>query len=200
MSKIRALFLDVGGVLLTNGWDTKTRKRACEHFDLDVKELESRHHLIYDTYEQGKMTLQDYLKRLVFYQDRPFTFDQFFNYMKEQSKPLPGMIDLIKEVKEKYHLKIACVSNEGRDLTLHRVKAYHFHQFVDYFIFSCFVHLKKPDSQIFRLALDVGMFSPEEVIYLDDRQMLADEAKALGIHAIHHKSLEDTKSLLATKL
>jgi putative hydrolase of the HAD superfamily len=197
MDSIKAIFLDVGGVLLTNGWDTAARKRAAEHFNLDLKEMESRHHLVYNTYERGKMSLNDYLLRVIFYQERPFTYEDFFRFMKEQSKALPHMIDFFTKLKKRHSLKIACVSNEGRDLTLYRVKEFHLSAFVDYYIFSCFVHLQKPDPAIFRLALDVGMFMPHEVVYIDDRKLLADEAALLGIHSIHNTSYESTKEQLS---
>src|SRR5512146_2044759 len=113
---ITALFVDIGGVLLTNGWDHDARKRAATSFKLDLNEMEERHHLTFDTYEEGKLTLEEYLGRVVFYQKRPFSRAQFRRFMFAQSKPYPRMIEMICRLKARHGLKIAVVSNEGREL------------------------------------------------------------------------------------
>ena len=86
---ITTLFLDIGGVLLTDGWDHHARRRAATNFKLNLAEMEDRHHLTFDTYEEGKLTLEEYLGRVVFYQKRPFTRAQFRSFMFAQSKPYP---------------------------------------------------------------------------------------------------------------
>lgn len=200
MVRIKALFLDVGGVLLTNGWDTHSRKGAADYFNLDFNEMESRHHLIYNTYERGLIPLHDYLQRVIFYQERPFTYDDFFAFMKKQSQLLPSLIDYLIGLKKTYNLTVALVSNEGRDLALYRVKEFDLNALADYYIFSCFVHIQKPDHAMFRLALDIGLFDPDQVVYIDDRKLLAEEAADIGIHSIHHTGFESTKAQLETIL
>ena len=113
---ITCVFLDIGGVLLTNGWDHQARKRAVRHFKLELAEIEDRHHLTFDTYEEGKLTLEEYLGRVVFYRKRPFTRAQFRRFMFAQSKPYPEMMELARGLKSKYGLKLVVVSNEGREL------------------------------------------------------------------------------------
>src|SRR4030042_6682361 len=122
---ITTIFLDIGNVLLTNGWDRHMRRRAAEIFQLDYDEMNERHHLTFDTYEEGKLSLEDYLNRLVFYEDRAFTREDFKAYMFSQSEQKPEMAqtaDLIKGLKANYGLKIATVSNEGLELTRSRIK------------------------------------------------------------------------------
>lgn len=194
--RIAALFLDVGGVLLTNGWDRKARQRSAAHFKLDYEEMDSRHRETFDTYEVGKITLVEYLERTVFYTARDFTPEQFKTFMFEQSQPLPHMIEYATALKKRYGLKIATLSNEGRELTEYRVKKFLLGQFIDFFIFSSFVHFRKPDADIFRLTLDVAQIPPDQVVYLDDRAMFAEVARTLGIHGIHHTSYETTKAQL----
>ncbi len=111
---IKALFLDIGGVLLTNGWDRGARKKAAEKFDLDYEQLNERHHLTFDTYESGKLSLEEYLKRIVFYEPRPFSAPEFTQFIMDQTGPFPNMINLITDLKKRYNLKIAAVNNEGR--------------------------------------------------------------------------------------
>lgn len=196
MSAIKCLFLDIGGVLLTDGWNHASRELAAQTFGLDLREMEDRHHLTFDTYEVGKLTLFDYLDRVVFYEQRPFTREQFQQFMFAQSKPFPEMIDLICRLKSAYKLKVAVVSNEGRELTLHRIGAFKLGEFVDFFISSCFVHFRKPDAEIYRLALDVAQVPADEVVYIEDRPMFVEVAESLGITGIQQVDYAGTRARL----
>lgn len=191
------LFLDVGGVLLSNGWDHKSRKMAAEKFGLDYDELDERHHLTYDTYEAGKLSLNEYLDRIVFYEQRVFSRDDFRKFMFGQSKPFPEMINLVKSIKKKYDLKIGVISNEGREVNEHRIRTFRLGEFVDFFVSSSFVHVRKPDRDIYRIALDVGQVLPQNAIYIDDRAMFAQVAAGLGLRSIHHRRYETTRDALA---
>ena len=194
---ITTLFLDVGGVLGTNGWDQDGRRRAAATFDLDQAEMAERHHLTFDTFEEGKLSLDAYLDRVVFYQPRPFTRQAFREFMLAQSQPFADMTALIRGLKARYRLKVAVVSNEGRELAVHRVEAFRLREFVDFFIFSAFVHFRKPDADIFRLALDVAQVPTERVLYIDDRAMFVEVARGLGIRGMHHTGYEATRAALA---
>ncbi len=195
---ITTLFLDLGGVLLTNGWDRKSRELAAETFQLDRKEMDERHHLTFDTYEAGKLTLEQYLSRVVFYEKRNFTMPEFRDFIFAQSKPFPEMIDLIRTLKAEYKLKIAVVNNEGRELNQYRIENFKLNSFVDFFISSCFIHVRKPDEDIYRIALDIAHVRPEQVAYLDDRLMFVQVAHSLGICAIHHRDYASTVAKLAS--
>jgi putative hydrolase of the HAD superfamily len=195
---ITTLFLDIGGVLLTNGWDHHARKRAAKNFKLELAEMEDRHHLTFDTYEEGKLTLEEYLGRVVFYQKRPFTRAQFRRFMFAQSKPYPEMIELVAQLKLLHGLKIAVVSNEGRELNAYRIRKFKLDGFVDSFISSSFVHLRKPDVDIFRLALDISQASPRQVVYIDNTPMFVRIAERLGIRSILHTDYKSTRAKLAS--
>ncbi len=195
------LLLDIGGVLLTNGWDRHKRQEAAARFNLDYEELNERHNLTFDTYEEGKLSLDDYLTRLVFYEERSFTREDFRAFMFAQSQATPEMsqlADLICRLKAKYCLKVATVSNEGRELTQYRIKKFNLTSFVDFFISSCFVHLRKPDEDLYRLALDCAQVAPSQAVYIDDRAMFVEVARNLGIQGIHHTGFGNTKTALAT--
>ena len=191
--KCTTLFLDVGGVLLTNGWDRQNRLLAAQTFHLDYDEMESRHHLTFDTYEVGKLSLDEYLHRVVFYTKRYFTQAEFEEFMFSCSTRLPEMIEYITELKTKHHLKVVVVSNEGRELTEYRIKKFKLAHFVDFFVSSCFVHLRKPDVDIYRMALDIAQVNPENVIYIDDRRMFVQVAQGLGIEGICHRDYLTTR-------
>src|ERR1700690_1680588 len=197
-SPITTLFLDIGGVLLTNGWDRDIRVHASEKFGLDYKEMDERHHLTFDTYEEGKLSLDEYLNRVVFYQDRSFSREEFKAFMYAQSQPFPEMIELMRGLKTQYGLQVAAVSNEGRELTVYRVQQYKLGTFIDFFVSSCFVHYRKPDADMYRIALDISQVSPEQVAYIDDRPMFVEIAQELGIRGIIHKDHESTRKTLET--
>jgi putative hydrolase of the HAD superfamily len=197
MQQITTLFIDIGGVLLTNGWDRAARKLAAANFSLDLIELEERHHLTFDTYEEGKLTLDEYLSRIVFYEERNFSRDTFKEFMFSRTEPYNEMIDLICRLKEKHNLKIAIVNNEGRELNQYRIMTFGINKFVDFFISSCFVHFRKPDADIFRIALDIAFVKPEEVLYIEDRPMFVSVAENLGINGLLHTDYASTKEKLA---
>jgi putative hydrolase of the HAD superfamily len=196
-SSIKALFLDIGGVLLTDGWGHVSRKLAAKAFDLNPEEMEIRHNQVFDTYELGKLTIDEYLIRVVFYEERPFTPAQFRKFMFAQSKPYPKMIELVARLKVRHGLKIAVVSNEGRELNSHRIHKFKLDRFVDSFISSCFVHVRKPDADIFRLALDIAQTPARQVVYIENTPMFVQIAEGLGIRSILHTNYKSTRAELS---
>ena len=198
VTAITCMFLDIGGVLLTNGWDHHARKRAAANFKLEWAEMENRHHLIFDAYEEGKFTLKEYLSVVIFYQKRSFTRAQFRHFMFVQSKPYPEMIELVRRLKAKYGLKIIVVSNEARELNSHRIQKFKLDGFVDSFISSCFVHLHKPDADIFRLALDIAQTPAQQIVYIENTPMFVQIAESLGIRSILHTDYRSTCAKLAS--
>ncbi len=198
-SKIRALFLDIGGVLLSNGWDRRARDRAIAQFKLDKVDFDERHNLTYDTYEEGKLTLDEYLGHIVFYKARSFTSSDFKAFMLGQSQSFPDMIDLICRLKKLYQLKIYAVNNEGRELNKFRIERFKLDEFFDAFISSCYVGCRKPDPEIFRLALDISQVPADQILYIDDRPLFVDSARTLGISGIAHTGIEITRKALEDK-
>ena len=193
---INTIFTDIGGVLLTNGWDRGSRRKAIELFKLDPEETEERHHLTFDTYEIGKISQDEYLDRVVFYKKRSFSRQQFRQFMYDQSKSFPDMLTLLSRLKKKYGCKIAVVSNEGRELAEYRIKRFKLNSLADFFIVSSFVHFRKPDADIFRIALDTAQVTPQQVIYIEDRAMFVQVAKGLGIHGLRHIDYKTTRMKL----
>jgi putative hydrolase of the HAD superfamily len=195
--KITTLFLDIGGVLLTDGWDHHARKRAAINFKLEWAEMEERHSLNFGILEAGKLTLEEYLGRVVFYQKRPFSRAEFRRFMFAQSKPYPEMIKLAAQLKVRYGLKIAVVSNEARELNAYRIRKFKLGAFVDFFISSCFVHVSKPDADMFRLALDIAQAPARQIIYIDNTPMFVQIAEGMCIRSILHTDYKSTCAKLA---
>ena len=194
---ITTLFLDVGGVLLTNGWDHHARRRAAKHFKLDYDEMQARHELNFVIYETDKLTLQEYLGWVVFYKKRSFTRAEFWRFMCAQSKPYSEMIELMRQLKVKYGLKIIVLSNEARELNDYRIHKFKLDGFVDSFVSSCLVRLHKPDAAIFRLALDIAMTPAQQIVYIENTPMFVQIADGLGIRGLLHTDYQSTCTKLA---
>jgi FMN phosphatase YigB (HAD superfamily) len=192
---ITCLFLDIGDVLLTDGWDHNARKRAAKTFDLVG--INARHHLTFELFEDGKLTLDEYLTLVVFYEKRRFTRAKFREFMFAQSKQVPGMIELIREIKARHGLKIIALSNEARELNAYRIRKFKLNAFVDAFVSSCYVQLRKPDAAIFRLALDIAQTPERQILYIDNTSMFVQIAESLGIRGIVHTGYDATCRQLA---
>ncbi len=197
-TEITYLFVDIGGVLLTDGWSHDAGKLAAREFGLSAKQLQKRHDEALDTYELGKITLEEYLRQVVFYEKRPFTPAQFRDFMFAQSKPYPEMIELLRRLKARYGLKIVVVSNEGHGLNEYRIRKFKLAEFVDFFISSCVVGLRKPDADIFRLALGVASVAARRVVYIENTMMFVEVAESLGIRSILHTDYKSTCAKLAS--
>jgi putative hydrolase of the HAD superfamily len=191
------LFTDLGGVVLTNGWDKPLRLRTAAHFGVDAEEMDDRHHLTYDTYESGKISFDTYLDRVFFHEPRTFGRDAVRDFIFGEARAFPDMIELLTEVKARHGLKVAVVSNEGREVTADRIRRFDLRSFVDFFVVSGFVHLRKPDEDIFRLALDLAQVPPDQTVYLEDRGMFVEVAASLGMQAIWHRDCGSTRQRLA---
>jgi len=195
-TRITHLFLDIGGVLLTNGWDHHCRRDAAEKFGLDFEDLNDRHTMSFNTYEEGKLNLDTYLNQVVFSRERPFTREDFKAFMFAQSKPKVEMINLVSGLKWKHRLKTAAISNEGRELTIFRIQKFDLTAFIDFFVSSCFVHFRKPDVDMYRMALDISQAEPARSVYIDDRALFVEIAQSLGINGIHHTGFGATRNAL----
>ena len=182
MLNIRALFWDVGGVLLSNAWDHEERDLAITRFHLDKAALDARHKELFAPFEQGKMTLDQYLDRAIFYQPRTFSREEFKQCMFSLSKPKAQAIELARSLSDKYFM--ATINNESRELNQYRIEAFRLAETFDLFVTSCYVGIRKPDEAIYRLALDLTHHAAEECCFLDDRQENIEGAAKLGFHTV----------------
>lgn len=196
ISKIKVVFMDVGGVLLTNGWDHLSRQKAAKKFDLDYEAIEALHNFIYNVFEIGSITLDDYLDTVIFSEPRNFSKAQFKDFMYAESTALPKLLPWLKDWKTQTKLPVFAVNNESRELNDYRIDTFGLHQVFDGFFSSCYMRVRKPDPRIFKKALEMAHINPKECVYFDDRPMLVNAAKTLGINSICHQEFETTKSIL----
>ncbi len=193
----RFLFSDIGGVLLSNGWGYKSRKMAAKKFKIDYEQMDALHNFIFNVFEIGKVTLDDYLDWVIFNQPRNFPKEDFVNFMLSQSIQLPQILPWLVDWKKNHPgVKIISINNEARELNNYRIKKFNLHAFFDAFISSCEVGMRKPDPGIFRLALGIAQAEPHECLYFDDRPTLVEAARKEGIHAHHHQTFEETKKII----
>lgn len=192
----KILFLDVGGVLLTNGWGHESRQLAAKIFEIDYAEMEALHNLIFNIYEIGKITLDEYLDTVVFNHDRNFTREDFKSFIFSESKELPDLLQWLVEWKKDCGFRVISINNEGKELNDYRIKKFGLHRCFDAFVSSCDVGMRKPDPSIFKLAMGIAQANPLQCFYFDDRPMLVEVARKTGINVYQHQNFETTKQLL----
>lgn len=187
MSEIRGLFWDLGGVLLTNGWDRAARWRAVEIFGLDREEFDSRHAEVDTPFELGRLGLDEYLDRVVFYQSRRFERASFKEFMFAQSQAHPDALAIVDRLAASGRYLLATLNNESLELNEFRIARFGLRRYFTAFFSSCFVGVKKPEAGIYRVALQVAQLAPEEVVLIDDRSLNLECASHLGIRTIHYR-------------
>jgi putative hydrolase of the HAD superfamily len=187
---IRALFWDVGGVLLTNAWDHTERAAALEHFHLDQQEFHDRHEMVVSSFERGKMTLDEYLDRTVFYRARPFAREAFRDYMFSLSKPFPEALEFARALADSGKYFMGTINNESRELNYDRIEKFGLRQIFRLFISSCFVGFRKPERDIYRLALETTQIPAEQCCFIDDRALNLECAAKLGMKTIEMQEVE----------
>jgi len=197
LSAIRAIFWDVGGVLLTNAWDHTERAEALEHFHIDEKEFHDRHEMVVSSFERGKITLDEYLDRTVFYGARTFTRDAFCDYMFSLSQPLPGSLEFARELSNSGKYFMGTINNESRELNNFRIEKFGLRKIFRLFISSCFVGLRKPERDIYRMALETTQIPADECCFIDDRALNLECAAKLGMQTIQMQNVEQLRGDLA---
>jgi putative hydrolase of the HAD superfamily len=196
VSAIRAIFWDIGAVLLTNAWDHNERAEALQHFHLDEKEFHARHEMVVSSFERGKITLDEYLDRTVFYTARPFTREEFRNYMFSLSRPIPDVLAFARALADSGKYFMGTINNESRELNVYRIEKFGLREIFRLFISSCFVGLRKPESGIYRLAIEITQIDPEQCCFIDDRALNLECAAKLGMHTIQMQTLDQLRAAL----
>lgn len=197
MAAIRTVLWDIGGVLLTNGWDHCERDQLFREFGIDKNAYESRHPEANDAWEKGQITVWEYLDRVLFYEPRTFTPEQFLARMKDQSQWLSNTaIDVLRDLARSGRVALGMLNNEARELNDYRIEQFGLRELFQAFLSSCYIGMRKPDPRMFRLALDVFQTAPEETVFVDDRKGNADAAAALGIHAVTYQGPDQLRQEL----
>jgi len=194
---IRALFWDVGGVLLTNAWDRSERTAALEHFHLDQDEFHDRHEMVVSSFERGKITLDEYIDRTVFYRTRPFPREEFRDYMFSLSQPFPEVLEFARALADSGKYFMGTINNESRELNYYRIEKFGLRKIFRLFVSSCFVGFRKPEKDIYRLALETTQIPAAECCFIDDRALNLECAVKLGMHVIEMQRIDQLRGDLS---
>ena len=186
MADITTVFSDIGGVILTNGWDHNSRAEAVEAFALDGDEFRERHDM--PAFDAGQISLDQYLDRTLFYRPRPFSKEEFTAFMFAQSREYPEARGVLSDVARTGKYYVASINNEPRELNQYRIEAFGLRQDFQAFFSSCYLHARKPEETIYRIALDVSQRSPEHAVFIDDRPLNLESPRRLGMNVIHYKN------------
>ncbi len=197
MSDVTALFWDVGGVILSNGWDRGARAAAAKKFGIDWEEFEDRHDLAFPAFETGRITLDTYLQRAIFYRKRSFTHQEFTDFIFAQSRELPESRAVLSEVTATKKYLQATINNEPREINERRIHQFNLRQDFKAFFSSCYLGVRKPDEGIYKVALEVTQRDPDECLFIDDRELNLECARQLQMRTIHFQNAAQLRQELA---
>lgn len=198
MPEITTLFWDIGGVILTNGWDHDARMEATQTFGLDWQEFRERHDLSFPAFDAGQITLDQYLDRTLFYRARSFTREEFTAFMFAQSKEYPDTRAVLSDVARSGKYYVAAINNEPRELNQYRIEAFNLRKEFQAFFSSCYLGARKPEETIYRIALEVTQRSAESSVFIDDRTLNLENPRRLGMQVVHHQNAKQLRKDLKT--
>jgi len=188
LPQITTLFWDIGGVIMTNGWDSGSRRLAVETFHLDWEEFHDRHDLSFPAFDSGNISLNEYLNRTIFYRERPFTREEFTACMFAQSREYPEARAVLDALARKNKYLIGSINNEPFELNEFRIAEFDLRRDFQLFFSSCYLHTRKPEETIFRIALEVTQRRPQECVFIDDRPLNLENPRKLGMLPIHYQN------------
>ncbi len=194
---ISHLFFDIGGVLGTNGWSSPQRRGAMERFGLDAAEFEQQHRDAVGTFEQGRMTLDEYLDATVFYRDRDFSREAVVEFMRGESRPDQVTIALARRLAEGRKYRMMTLNNESLELNRYRIERFGLRDIFEAFFSSCWLGFTKPSPRIYELALGISQAPPDRAVFIDDREPNLVPARLLGMRTIHFTTGEQLGGQLA---
>jgi len=196
LADISTLFWDIGGVILTNGWDRGSRREAANVFHFDYEEFQDRHDLSFPAFDSGLISLNEYLDRTLFYRARSFSREEFTAFMFAQSKEYPDTRAVLADAARTGKYFIGSINNEPFELNQYRIEAFNLRRDFQVFFSSCYVRSRKPEETIFRVALEVTQRPPEQCVFIDDRLLNLESPRRLGFNVIHHQNAEQLRSEL----
>jgi putative hydrolase of the HAD superfamily len=198
MPPFDTILFDVGGVLLTNGWDHRERAAVIAQFGLDLAAFEARHPAPNDAWEKDAISLDEYLNATVFYEPRSFSRGDFFDAMCAQSVPLAnGALGVLEELAASEKYLVGVLNNEARATNDYRFERYGIRGRIDVALSSCYLGLRKPHPEIYRRAIDILGGPAERILFIDDRAENADAAAASGMKTIRFENADQLRSQLS---
>ena len=200
MNRISHIFFDIGGVLGSNGWDREQRESAVNHFGLNPEDFQWRHEVVVGEWEEGRLTLDEYLDIAIFYSERDFSREQFKDFMRSQSVPNEAAISIARALALEPRYTLMTLNNESEDLNIYRIDRFGISEIFEAFISSCWLGVRKPIRRFYNRALGIAHVDPQKSLFIDDRQQNLTPAKSLGMNVLLFKSAEQLRSDLERAL
>lgn len=182
--EISTIFFDVGGVCLTNGWDHISREKSTHEFSLDYEEIEKKHTRVIKQFEKGKISLDEYLNKVIFFRERNFTGVDFIKFMYSQSRAFDSTLIILEKLAANKKYRLATINNESRELNAYRIETFELNKYFECFFSSCYLGVRKPEPEIFNIALNVLHKNAGECLYIDDREENFSSAKSIGLNSV----------------
>ncbi len=185
---IKHVFFDIGGVLGSNGWDREQRQSAVERFGLNAEDFQWRHEELIAEWEEGRITLDEYLDIAVFYTDRNFSREEFADFMCAQSVPNEETIGIARALSRDPRFTLMTLNNESEELNIYRIERFGISEIFEAFISSCWLGVRKPMRRFYTRALGIAHAQPDSSLFIDDRQQNITPARSLGMNTILFQS------------
>ena len=199
MTKITHLFFDIGGVVLTNGWDHISRERSANYFGYDYAESDEKHYKISETFEKGEISRNDYLDKVIFYKKRDFSKKDIVEFMKSQSVAHQSSLDVLEKLCSQGEYHVSTLNNESLELNLFRMQKFELAKYFTNFFSSCFLGVKKPEAEIFQKVLWITQKSGEQCLFVDDREENIEGAEKCGFQTLHLPKVSELENLLTER-
>ena len=194
VSAIKHVFFDIGGVLGTNGWDREQRERAVERFNLDPEEFECRHEEVSGEWEEGRITIDEYLDITVLYAPRNFSRKEFVEFMYSQSVPDEAVVNIARALTGHARYTLMTLNNESDELNRYRIKRFGISDIFEAFLSSCWLGVRKPTRLFYERGLGIAQAEPASSLFIDNRQQNLTPASALGMSVILFTSAAQLRS------
>jgi putative hydrolase of the HAD superfamily len=194
MTEIKHIFFDIGGVLGSNGWDHEQRERAIQRFDLNPEDFEWRHKEVISEFEEGRISLEEYLDIAVFHTARSFSREEFTEFMRSQSIPDEATIGIARRLSRHARFTLMTMNNESEELNRYRIEKFGISQIFEAFLSSCWLGVRKPLRRFYHRGLGIADAEASSSLFIDDRQQNLLSAGTLGINVVHFKSSEQLRS------
>jgi hypothetical protein len=194
VTEIRHIFFDIGGVLGSNGWDHEQRERAVAQFDLNAEDFEWRHKEVIGEWEEGSMTLDEYLEVAVFHTRRTFSREEFIQFMYSQSIPDEATITIARQLSRQAGYTLMTLNNEAEELNRHRIEKFGISQIFEAFLSSCWLGVRKPLRRFYNRGLGIAHADAATSLFIDDRQQNLISAGTLGMNVILFRSASQLRS------
>jgi putative hydrolase of the HAD superfamily len=194
MKQLTHIFFDIGGVLGSNGWDREQRERAVQKFDLNADDFQWRHEEVMGEWEEGRITLDEYLDIAVFHTSRSFSREEFVEFMYSQSVPDEATIAIARLLSRQAIYTLMTLNNEAEELNVHRIEKFGISQIFEAFLSSCWLGVRKPIRRFYSRGLGIAHANAATSLFIDDRPQNLIPASTLGMNVIHFKSATQLRS------